>query len=89
MEKAASILCVDCTAKMAGRSGMSSGTPMAKRPVVDLVELGVGVPGFVEVNARDGLGKLGDDAVHVVAEAVVGGVGHDGVGGLFGDGARR
>ena len=31
MEKAASILCVDCTEKMAGRSGMSSGTPMAKR----------------------------------------------------------
>ena len=32
MLKAGSILCVDCTAKMVGRSGMSSGTPMAKRP---------------------------------------------------------
>ena len=32
MEKAASILCVDCTAKMAGRFGISSGTSMAKRP---------------------------------------------------------
>ncbi len=47
---------------------------------VDFVELGVGVPGLVEVDAGDRLGELFDDAVDVVAEAVVGGVGDDGVG---------
>jgi hypothetical protein len=29
IENAASILCVDCTEKITGRSGMSSGTPIA------------------------------------------------------------
>ena len=50
---------------------------------VDGVELGVGVPGFVEVDAGDGFGELLDDAVDVVTEAVIGGVGDDGVGGGF------
>jgi hypothetical protein len=46
------------------------------------MELRVGVPGLVEVDARDGLGELLDDLVDVVAEAVVGGVGDDRVGRL-------
>ncbi len=50
---------------------------------VNLVELGVGVPCFVEVDAGNGLCELFDDAVDVVAEAVVGGVGDDGVGGVL------
>ena len=54
--------------------------------LVDAVELGVGVPGFVEVDAGNGLGKLGDDLVDVVTEAVVGGVGDDGAGGDLGAG---
>ena len=32
IENAANILCVDCTAKSVGRSGMESGTSIAKRP---------------------------------------------------------
>ncbi len=36
------------------------------------------------MDAGDGLGELLDDLVDVVAEAVVGGVGDDGVGGLLG-----
>ena len=55
------------------------GRPWRSGPV-DLVELGVGIPGLVEVDAGDGFRELGDDAVDVVAESVVGGVGDDGVG---------
>src|SRR5437016_14675398 len=51
--------------------------------LVDLVELRVGVPGLVEVDARYGFGKFGDDLVDVVAEAIVRGVGDDGVGGVL------
>ena len=50
---------------------------------IDGVELGVGVPGFVKVDAWDGLGELFYDAVDVIAKAVIGGVGDDGVGGVF------
>ena len=50
---------------------------------VDGVELGVGVPGFVEVDAGDRFCKLLDDLVDVVAEAVVGGVGDYRVGGFL------
>ena len=59
------------------------GNAHGEAAAIDGVELGVGVPGLVEVDARDGLGELLDDAVDVVAEAVVGGVGDDGVGGLL------
>ena len=55
---------------------------------VDRVELGVGVPGLVEVDAGDGAGELLDDLVDVVAEAVVGGVGDHGVGGVLASGRR-
>ena len=51
--------------------------------LVDLMELCVGVPCLVEVDARDGFCEFGDDFVDVVAEAVVGGVGDDGVGGVL------
>jgi hypothetical protein len=47
------------------------------------VELGVGVPGLVEVDARDGFGEFGHDFVHVVTETIVGGVGDNGVGGIL------
>src|ERR1700727_2542561 len=54
-----------------------------KATLVDLVEFGVGVPGFVEVDAWNGLGEFGDDLVDVVTESVVGGIGNDGVGGIL------
>ena len=57
---------------------------------IDLVKLRVGVPGFVEVDARNGFREFCDDAVDVVAKAVVGGVGDDGVGRvLVGDACGR
>ena len=55
--------------------------------LVDAVELGVGVPGLVEVDAGGGFGEFADDLVDVVAEAVVGGVGDDGAGGDLGAGS--
>ncbi len=64
-----------------GTVGHVVGDVHGEAAAVDFVELGVGVPGLVEVDAGDGLGELFDDAVDVVAEAVVGGVGDDGVGG--------
>ncbi len=70
-----------------GAVGHVVGDAHGEAVAVDGVELGVGVPGLVEVDAGDGFGELVDDAVDVVAEAVVGGVGDDGVGGLLGAGA--
>ena len=69
-----------------GAVGHVVGDAHGEAALVDLVELGVGVPGFVEVDTRYGFCEFGDDFVDVVAEAVVGGVGDDGVGGvLIGD----
>ena len=69
--------------KDGGAIGHVVGNTHREAALVDLVELGVGVPGLVEVNARDGLREFGDDAVDVVAEAVVGRVRDDGVGGIL------
>ena len=69
-----------------GAFGHVVGNTHGEAALVDLVELSVGVPGFVEVDARDGFCEFGDDAIDVVAEAIVGGVCDDGVGGvLIGD----
>ncbi len=43
---------------------------------IQLVELGVGIPRLIEVDARNALRQLLDHLVYVVAEAIVGRVGH-------------
>ncbi len=66
-----------------GPVGHVVGNAHREAALVDLVKLGVGVPGFVEVNAGNGFGEFGNDFIDVVTEAIVGGVGNDSVGGIL------
>ncbi len=66
-----------------GTIGHVVGDAHGEAALVDLMELGVGVPCLIEVDARNGLCEFSDDFVDVVAEPVVGGVGDDRVGGVL------
>ena len=80
IEKAASILCVDCTEKMTGRSCHIVRHAHGKAAPIELVELRVGIPGLVKVDAWDRLRQVrSTTSIDVVAKTVVGGVGDHGV----------
>ena len=76
-DNAASSLCVDCVAKVIAfgeRAGLRRRDAVIA--VVELVEVGVGVPGLVEMQHVDRVAERLLDGVGVVAEAVIGRVGH-------------